>query len=512
MPLSLLTRLRGVIIVAAFAFALLWLEISDQMLAGVIALFLMPLLFWLLVSNAVKDAPPFDDTAFHRTRPVTAGKAYRHLVGFHLLVLACILLLVLAYVWRFNLGWREALSGSIAVVIPLIALVSLFGATASLWTSSKHWKGWPFVLLLLLPAISLLLFCSSMVREPRSIPVATLTFAGALIYPALWWLVAARRRWFLGSVLGLLVGILMPWISLPIGDPYEWFSHPVQERTPVPERTPALAIRRLKTPANTETMVNDQAAISRSMEILGLGPDEFVRVSRMGISSLNSQGRPSSFSTASAVGDMPNTNFCTTKDGELIPATVSLLRAIGNETVTMPWWDSYPEQHRRHTLEDLLRLPTRTFSMARNENRPPSPEMETFEWSISGESFRWLKILDVAATKGGRAKFPDTGTIRILPLEETSGDFTLTMQMTGSNWIDLAVVAKTPDGKARLIDLQASGTPRQGFLTSETEFEFRNQTDKSPGAERRKILRDSRIEVYRAESRGTFSAILPPPK
>jgi hypothetical protein len=231
----------------------------------------------------------------------------------------------------------------------------------------------------------------------------------------------------------------------------------------------------------------------------------------MGISSLNSQGRPSSFTIASAVGDMPDTNFSTTKEGELIPATVSLLRAIGNETVTMPSWDSYPEYMRKRPLEELLRLPTRSYTLARKENRPPSPEMETFDWSISGESFRWLKILDVAATKGGRAKLPGTGTIRLLPLEETKGDFTLTIQMTGSDWIDQVVVAKTPDGKARFIDLQPSGTPRQGFLTTETEFEFRNQTNGPHGAERLAILRNSRIEVYRAQSRGTFSAVLPPP-
>ena len=98
MPLSLMTHLRGAIIVAIFAFAFLWLEISSQLFVGMISLFLMPLLIWLLVSNAVKEAPPFDDTAFHRTRPVTAGQVYRHVVGFHLLVLGCVLLVILSLI------------------------------------------------------------------------------------------------------------------------------------------------------------------------------------------------------------------------------------------------------------------------------------------------------------------------------------------------------------------------------------------------------------------------------
>jgi hypothetical protein len=53
---------------------------------------------------------------------------------------------------------------------------------------------------------------------------------------------------------------------------------------------------------------------------------------------------------------------------------------------------------------------------------------------------------------------------------------------------------------------------RPCLLTRETEYEFRDQIRQRRGNERLNILPNSRIEVYCAEFRGTFSASLPPPK
>jgi hypothetical protein len=509
MPLSLLTRLRGVTIVAVFAIALLWLEISDQMWAWATGFLLMPLLIWLLVSNAIKDAPPFDDTAFHRTRPVTAGQVYRHLVGFHLLLLGCILLVVLAYVWRFNLGVREAIFGTIAMMIPLIAIGSLFGTMASLWTSPAHWKGWPFFLLLLIPAISLFAFIASFLRQPQEISFASLTFAGCIIYPALWWLVAVRRRWFLGNALGLFVGIAMPWISLPVALPQEWLWQPPPQHTPH-------QIKRLKSPATPEGMVDGQTPVSRLLQVRGLAPDEFIQVTRM-----TSQKNP--YGHGDVLNDLAESNFCTDKEGRLIPAAASLFRVMGYGSTDLPWWDNSPDEAWHRTIEDHMRLPIRRYANDKRRPQVPSAEVEAHGWRVQGLSYRWVKVLDVPAVDGGRTKLPGKGTIRVLPLEETSGDFSLTLRVikaelipwssgTSGSPISPVVIAKSSDGKARFIELQGPGASQHGFLAAETEYEFRDQTHQARGDERLKVLRDSRVEVYWADLQGLFSANLPPPE
>lgn len=514
MPLSFLTRLRGAIIVAAFAFALLCLEISAQPWVLGFALFLLPLLIWLLVSNAVKDAPPFDDHAFHRTRPVAAGHVFRHLAGFHLLVLAALLLVVVAYVWRFNLGGRGAVVGGLIVAIPWIALVSLFGAAASLSTSPNHWKGWPLVTLLLIPAISLFCFCALVLPRFNRISVEGLPVAGALVYPALWWLIAVKRRWLLGNVLGLVIGILMPWMSLPVRFPAGSGWHEA------PEQNPGIAIQRLKDPSDATGMHDNQAAVSRLLEVRGLGPDEFIQVAGMGVVVPGMNRFANGFSPDPVMNDMSFTYFCADRDGRLIPATASLFHATGDNRASLAWWDNRRYETRELTLEDRMRLPIRLYSTAGRELLRPSADAAGKAWTIHGSSFRWARVLDVPASKGGRAKLPGGGVVRMFPLEENSGDFALVLRVIrperswkpGGSPAPL-VVARSPDGVARLIDLEVSGVSRTGFLTNETEYQFREETTgRARGTERLKVLRDARLEVYWAEFRGTFAAELPPPR
>lgn len=514
MPLSQLTRLRAAIIVIGFALTLFCLDASHQAMVGAAALFVLPVLIWLLVSNAVKEAPPFDDKAFHRTRPVTAGQVFRHLAGFHLLVLAGLLAVVLAYTWHFNLGGRAILAGVLIIAVAWIAIVSQFGIVASLLSSPKHWKGWGAVAVMLIPAILLFWYCVSFSKHFGWPSLVGLPLAAAVLYPPVWWLVAAKRRWVLGTVLGLVIGAAIPWISLLVRVPHSW------TYGNYPWRKPELSIRRLKQPAEVAGMVADQATVSRGLEVRGLEPDEFIYVSNVGIvcppSASDCMG--TSFESDRVLSEMGSTGFSADPQGRLIPATASLFRAMGEEVPPLgkiPVWpqvvntDSY--------LQRYLGLPVRSLNDFNKDRQPLSPATATRTWGISGATFRWVKVLDVRAKDGGSAKLPGTGVIRVLPLEENSSDSAIIVRVIEDcfHWRLIghdipAVMVRDSGGRPRFISLNSRLPARKGFLIFERDHEFR-QSNSSP-IRMQDALRDASLEVYWPEQRGAFEAKLPPPE
>ncbi len=520
MPLSKLTLLRGALIVAFFAFALFHTDAWRGWVVAAASLFVLPLLTWLLVSNAVKEAPPFDDTAFHRTRPVTAGRVFRHLAGFHLLVLAGMLGVILILGWFFNLGAREIAPGMLMVTVPWIALVALFATVASLSTVPERWNGWGAVTLLLLPAISFLLLSFSFGWTSIEWTIFGMPLAGAVIYPALWWLVAVKRRWFLGCGLGLTTGLVLPWVPIPLdlSVPGRLLYGDSRQRVPEP------VIRRLKDPAAAAGMVEEQAELSRLLEVRGLGPDEFIGSVKMDSIRERPPGESHPlYDMEPAFQEMYLTAFSTNANGRLVPATTALFHVVNSGSAAGSGHPIPGDRiHNRSSAlseSELLGLPV---NGRRHRHGYESLPIETTElpWSFSGTTFRWVKVLEVPATKGGRAKLPDGGVIQLLPPDRNLADFVFTVRvMQGRHRPEPlgrgslpALVARDADGRARLIQGHAMGrTTSFRFLIREREFEYRKPSAHPQPLAGSDALQTTRLEVYWPEYRGFFRATLPPP-
>ena len=502
MPLSPLTRLRGAIIVAIFA---LLLFRYDGATFGV-----LPLLLWFLVSNAVKEAPPFDESAFHRTRPVSAARAFRHLMGFHLLVFAGILVVLLSYAWHMNLGWRQIAYGTALLGAPGVVFVSLFATIASLSTSNQHWKGWGFVALVLMPAISIFgLERAISARWYEKPSLHGLPIVAAVLYPALWWYVSTKRRWAHGIFMGLAAGVALPWIFTVHMPP---LGINLLKQPPLS----GLTIQRLTSSADAEGMAEDQASVSRLLEIRGLGPDEFIG----GISLWKLREREHARGPLEAdrnLSDMGGTAFATDTKGLLIPATASLFHAMGLETTpptTFPVWDWNSSELNAHGLATFLWLPIRA-------GKDPYRRRETFDsaertWSMGANIYRWERLLDTTAKKGGRVRLRSGGVVEMLPIEARETQFEITARSTRG--LDLqysghlpALVATGRSGIRRFVKCDGVVGLKGGFLVEMSDLQFRAPRSKSQIDDEVTSLENMRLELYWPVLRGSVNVTLPPP-
>ncbi|HEY1121488.1 MAG TPA: hypothetical protein VGE67_07795, partial [Haloferula sp.] len=411
MPLSFATRLLGVLVAAALVIALAFAEFDHEGYIAIGILGSIPFLIWMLVSAAAKDAAPFDDTAFHRTRPITRDKVFRHLAGFYLLLLAGIFLILASYGWYFNLAAWEVAVGALFVAIPSIALVSLFATVASLTTSTSHSKAWGPLAGLVIPALSTVAMCWVAFKYPslfgdqieiRYPSYPDMAVAAAVLYPLLWWLVSTRRvSWRLGCGLALQIGILLPWIS-PMIKVLHWFPAPPRYRIPLED----LKGQRFRPDIAEPPLDPDQVPISRLIAVQGLAPDEFIG----GLSLSMSYEYPAPGSSDWRLGSdkvldgMNRTAFSTDITGRLVPATASLFHAVGlkpGDEAELPilGWESNSRDRRpinkRALMRLLLTLPIRPnydYNLARN---PLSPETSLLPWELNGDRYQWVKVLEV---------------------------------------------------------------------------------------------------------------------
>jgi hypothetical protein len=348
----------------------------------------------------------------------------------------------------------------------------------------------------------------------------------AILYPALWWLVAAKGRWTLGCLLGLLIGIAIPWVSSGIAIPLvrlgisEHFTS--THLHPQPQKTD-LSIRRLTSSSNAKGMVEDQASVSRFLEIGGLGPDEFIggiRILRL----RNREEMPALGDGESDryLGDMEGTAFSTDADGLLIPATASLFHAMGwvkTAESRFPVWSAKSSEVSEVELASWFSLPLRYP----NRRRPA----ETFEsaervWAMEGAIYRWEKVLDTTAKRGGRTRLPGGGVVEMFPVDPSLPVFEVVVRrIRGFSQFEPdfprlhpVLVARGESGLPRFVapDLPFSNRPLTlGFLLKEREFQFRAPLASSPTNRQTKAVENMRLELYWPVFRGSFEATLQPP-
>jgi hypothetical protein len=526
MPLSFATRLRAVLVAAVFVLGLSFAEFDRK---GFIAMGIfgaMPFLIWMLASSAVKDAPPFDDTGFHRTRPITPGQAFRRLAGFHLLPLTGVLAILVAYGCHCNLAAWEIATGALFVAIPWIALVSLFATIASLTTSTTHSKAWGPLAGLLVPALSTVAMCwvafrdSSLHGSPNQIRFPSylhMAIAAAVLYPLLWWIVSARRTpWGLGCGLALLVGALLPWISPQIkgGD--------LLRHVRPQLRSDDLKAQRIRMDSVDHAPNPDQIPVSQLMILQGLAPDEFI--AGLHLWKRFEKPTPSGqlMDSDKVLSGMNGTAFAANSAGRMIPAVASLFHSIGlehrdgAELLVLGWEpDSRDKRRLINQLLALPVLPSFDFNLARN---PVSPETSRLTWELSGTRYQWVKILEVAAGKTGRSNLPEGGVIEVIPPKESSKYPQLLLQIirgvrTSLPWDtpNPAIIARMADGRAALVPLSSGGyfNPHNGFLTSRAIFAC--PEERLP-PQQLDDLKNARLEVYWPVYRSSFGFMLPPPE
>lgn len=218
MPHYRFTFLMASIIVLGYGLALLWPD-EQAHVWGWRAMVCLPLLLAIFMWTAVRGAPPLDDRAFHRTLPPGDGVAFRQVLGMAMVVPVCVAVLVAIYCWKFNFGWRPLSFGVAVLTVPLVGGVAVLGLVSSLATSRSYTRVWPWLMFFAAPMFSAL--AMNWLTEKldpethRSVYFThwrTMALAGALLYPLMWWLVAARRRLVLGGAMAFALGVLMPWL------------------------------------------------------------------------------------------------------------------------------------------------------------------------------------------------------------------------------------------------------------------------------------------------------------
>jgi hypothetical protein len=220
MPHSPFTRYLGLAIVATYFLPALWLNESAYLWNQQVVITLT-LVIGIFTWSAVRNAAPFDDRAFHRTLPPGDGYAFRRVLMIHGMVLAGIALSVVAYCWILNFGWRLMLYRILVLTIPVSALMAACGVAMSL-SSSRQWgKAWGYIAIFLVPGLSATWLYWQHYNFDPVVPgnfylntQRTMVLTGAVLYPLIWWLVAAKRRWALGFLFGAATGALMPWICV----------------------------------------------------------------------------------------------------------------------------------------------------------------------------------------------------------------------------------------------------------------------------------------------------------
>lgn len=510
MPFSPSTRILRVAILAGIAAILLWPS-REVHAWGASALFVLPLLIWLLTSRAVRDAPPFDDRAFHRTLPPGAGYAFWRVVRFHLFGCAGVVVIVAAYCWLNNLSWAEVIWGVAFFMIPATALVSVFSVVSSLATSRQHWGGWPYIYILLIPAATSLLFSFRFWELDGMGALVSTILASSVLFPFIWWLVAARGQRKIGAILGVMVVFMSPWFLVllqPLG------SIILKSRKSQNQPANGITIRRICSDQTDEPDSVGTHHLFSHLTAMGLGEDEFVWINRI-------CSKPREGLNAGRGFDLYDEGFATDANGRAIgdvepfsrvfsrevPATRSLLEDSGGDAE----FRSILNRSRNPTHRSF-EIYQETMNLAGLDEQP---------WLLSGSVFQWRKLGDFPAIDGGRCWFPADGGIQVMPLEESGDQILLTVYVDRSAVAPavpmiplesgLVVVAVDPGGQATVLELSATNYSGR-FLMSSVQLDC---TGGYSGSQGDLIdvdqLRRSRLHVFWPEFKGTIETVLPVP-
>ncbi len=479
MPHSPATRILAALIVVGFFVFLLWPSVEAHQW-GARALFGLPILLLIFSWNAISGAAPFDDRAFHRTLPPGDGSVFGRVVALHLWVLAGISAAVTTYCWMVNFGWREITYGIAALVLPIWGFMAAAAIAMSAATSRVHWRSWAYISVFGVTLFSFGTFLRTkdkLPTEPSHLfyldGLRTATLLAALVFPLVWWLVAARRRRRTGLWLGAATGALIPWLA-GLGD---FFPAEPGERSPflVSE---VRVYRQAIQPGDEPWLAVDEVLAVEELEegeivwISGFYIRDLAATDDRRLRAMGAYERP-----VHAVRGNPE-----------LPST--WIFAVGQADGGVEWgeravWDhlrrKIPEHrefvHRSPELNSRTRLsflrpgrsvetgsPDRHGVRRRIENPFSESEMTGSPWSMFSRSKRLLKLGELSARSEATFRLPTDGIIKIGPWTTEDGRFAVRFQhwapdekiqdrwFGGPRWSDslsgLWMIGLLPDGTA----------------------------------------------------------------
>lgn len=428
MPLSPFTRIFGLAIVAAYFLAVLWPDESAA-LWGWQTMIALPIVIGLFSWSAVRDAPPFDDQAFHRVLPPGDGVAFRRVLMIHGMVLAGIAVAVIIYCRIYNFSGSAMAYGIAILTIPVWTLMAASGVANSLSTSRQSGITWPYLGIFAIPALSAFLICwlrdhpdfadfrkSYRYRYPLREGLSTIAVAGAVLYPIIWWLVAVKRRRALGLGLAIATGLSIPWM-------YGAAMHRGPRDEP-PVKSHVTITRKASVPADGKWI-----RVNETLSVDGLRKGEFadldLSVNQNGLSAYEVPDDPAEVGVHQSSIIAGRFEDGTLSWGET--AAWHHLRSQVPSLETFQFWWSQRESVPTH-LAFLRPGKTALFGGPYGDtSRKPASirqkkteaEFSSTKWDLwSPGVFIFEKAGEVDVSDGGTCKLPGGGILRVNPLKQ----------------------------------------------------------------------------------------------
>lgn len=505
MPHSPFTRYIAFSIIAAYAGILLWPDPRAQ-IVGLSALMALPLVLALFTWSAVRDAPAFNDHAFHRTLPTDDAEVFRRTLRIHGMVLLGIALVVVTYCLLVDFSWQVMAYGVATLAVPVWAFMALCGIAMSAATSNEHGKSWAYISTFAVPVLSALLLHNVRMRffpedhgrfyfnQLRAVVVA-----GAVLYPLCWWLVAARRRRTAGLVLGMAVGALTPWVTVYGG----FFRSPTYEVERAQEGPAIKLTRKAVVPGDGKWIRVDDL-----LNVEGLREGEYLEIN--GISSVDAR--------SIQAFEVPDDPALAEKDGVFHGRWV--VGRPGGENIQ--WgrnavWDILRKQVPAHETfgfwNPLRNTPThvallkpgesaklysravRGDSKPRFATQPPGgegPDKMALR-SIDADVCKMVKLGVVSVESGGTCPLPGGGEIRVGKIQKNAEDYSLSIDCYSEElspaqapWIE-----KHGEGTVRLepklIAVDESG--KHAFAVESADLRYERGTEVLGGRNEKYVLR-----------------------
>lgn len=435
------TRYLGTAIASVIAAWLLWPDDDLMMKLAVItpAVLLMLAIFaW----SGARDGAPFDDEAFRRTLPPGDDIAWRKVTRGPLSILAVIGIALAGHCVYRNFSWQTGLYGLLVIGGSAWALMAAASLAGSYSTSRDTWKTLGPLLILAAPIPGIL-------SVDRAWPLArwagfgafdmsaTAIATAALIYPAIGWLVAARRYRALGAGLAVWMGMLIPWLNVHAdfvesqrrGIYHAWSNPrplpPVAEIEPLPESS-SWKIQRKELPKDDP----EWFFMEEVLGIDGLAQGETLMISG-----------PRLFREVDAAGISPVANlewtYVTRDQGGRIrwgeEAVRSLLRS------RLPAHESFGFLDGSRMRETRTAIRNPHFSEILQEDYDPRLGVRSGGMKLDGlreepwhlavkAGGSWLYGGNFELGKGGRYRLPEGGVVELLPFRYPESEKVITVR------------------------------------------------------------------------------------
>lgn len=541
MPLSPITRFLGLAIVAAYALALLW-PVRHVDLLGPEVWVALPFIMGFFAWSAVRDAAPFDDRAFHRTLPPGDGFAFWQVLSLHAWVLIGIALSVVIYCRVFNFGWQVMSYGILALTAPVCAFMGAGGVAASL-SSSRQWgRTWGYIAIFMVPLFS----ATVLYGVHRHLPPEergdfylsshrTMAVTGALLYPLVWWLVAVRRHWWTGLVLGSALGALFPWIYI-----YGGFVPPEETRDePILAKSHITLTRNPMIPTE-----NKWLPLENLISISGLREGEYFYSD--GISC----GKKFLHSFEAAddlapdhVKPYPSTIYSGKIDNKVIWGKTAIWDAASRQ---IPHIETFGYWNRKFGIPTQLA----TLNAGKSDIITPAEGDASFEpheirtgmtkedftsetWTVRyGVVMRTEEVGVVDASTGGRCRLPEGGVIQVSSVYQESGSYSISFRVISDGlrrddypwfepkqdgwWREPWVIAVDESGKHAYALAQLKFVSRKHdevMLGNVSNFYFNAGEAKTrEDLARMEMLRRCKLHIFRPKMVERVDQDIPPPQ